>query len=277
MRKIFLVTLSSVLLFLIASNFISCSKPTSTPPVATCADKAIVITGTTTNSSSPTATDGTVSVSATGSTGFTYSNNGGAFQSAGTFTSLAAGTYTISAKDDAGCTSTKSFTVLATGCPSISVTTLNVASDKCSNNTGKITVTASGSTGFSYTINGTTYQTSNIFTALATGNYTVGVKDANGCVNSAAAFVNIAPAGPLFSNVKALMLANCAYAGCHVGATPQSGIDLSVDCTIVAQSGRIKARSVDAITSVMPPTGAMSALDKQKITDWINAGGLHSN
>jgi large repetitive protein len=442
MSKKFLIGLASILFVLSSAYFISCSKPsTDPPPAATCADKTIVINGTTTNTSGGTTTNGAITVSATGSTGFTYSVSPGtgAFQSSGSFTGLAAGTYTVTAKDDAGCTSTKSYTVAATACPTITITavltqatnataangainatatgstgltyslgtgafqasgnftgliagtyqitakdvngctnatnftvtaascpTITVAtsttqsagptatngsitvtsstgglapytfslnggafqgagvtafnnllagnytivakdqngclsastpvvvsftpcptitvsnailgSDKCTNNTGRITVTATGSTGFTYTKDGgTTYQASNIFNSLATGNFTVGVKDANGCVSSVATTVPVAAAGPLFASVKALMTANCAFAGCHAGINPPGTHDFTVDCTIVTQSARIKLRAVDANPSVMPPTGSLSTVDKQKITDWINAGGQHSN
>jgi uncharacterized membrane protein len=47
----------------------------------------------------------------------------------------------------------------------------------------------------------------------------------------------------------------------------------TVDCNIVANKDRIKARAVDASPSAMPPTGLMPASERQKITDWINAGG----
>jgi hypothetical protein len=280
MRKNLFVTLTGILILLISANFISCSKsqPDTTPPAVTCANKTIVITGTTTATSGAASTNGSITVSATGSTGFTYNNNSGAFQASGTFSNLAAGNYTIIAKDDAGCTSTKSFTVSATvACPTITISTVNIPSDKCAN-TGKITITASGSTGFNYTIDGgTTYQASNIFNSVAAGTYTIGAKDANGCVITNTATINVATAGTLFTSVKAVMLANCAFAGCHGGATPQSGINLSDDCTIVSKSARIKARAVDGNPSIMPAAGAISAADKQKITDWINAGGQNSN
>lgn len=278
MHKNISSTLFCILILITTANFISCSKADPTPPAPSCADKTIVINGTATPTSGGASANGSISVSATGSTGFTFNNNGGAFQAAGTFSNLAAGNYTITAKDDAGCTSTKSFTVAVGNCPAITISSVNIGSDKCSNNTGKITVTANGSTGFTYTINGgTSYQASNIFSSLATGNFTIGVKDANGCVSTNTTTVPVASSGPLFASVKALMLANCAFAGCHAGATPQSGIDLSIDCTIVSKSARIKARAVDANPSIMPASGAMSAADKQKIVDWINAGGQNSN
>jgi uncharacterized membrane protein len=100
----------------------------------------------------------------------------------------------------------------------------------------------------------------------------------NGCIASNTTNLPIATAGAKFSAVKSIMLASCATSGCHSGSSPQSGINLSDDCTIVNQSNRIKIRSVDGTPSFMPPGGGqLSAADKQKIVDWINAGGQHSN
>lgn len=317
----------------------------------------IVVTAAGTNVTSTTATDGTITASATGSTGFTFSINGGSFQASGNFTALAAGLYTVTAKDANGCTGTAAvvitnpscpvitvtatstqasgptatngsitatasggvaphtyskdgtnyqasavFSNLAVGnytilakdangcigtpasvavtslpCPGISISSSIVGSDKCSNNTGTVTVTASGSSGFMYKLNSGSFQSSNVFTGLATGTYTITVADANGCANTQAATVPVGPAGANFANVKAVLAANCAVTGCHAGPTPQNGLNFTDDCTIVTQGLRIKARAVDANPSVMPPTGAIPASERQKIVNWINAGGQYSN
>lgn len=76
-------------------------------------------------------------------------------------------------------------------------------------------------------------------------------------------------AGPLFSAVKTMMQANCE--SCHNNAIANGGMNWTVDCNIVANKGRIKARAVDEGT--MPPTGSLPQSDKDKITAWINAGG----
>jgi large repetitive protein len=437
MQKKLLLCFSIVAVSIVSVNFISCSKPSTTvPPVATCADKTIVITGTTTPTSGGTTTNGSITVSATGSTGFTYSLGTGAFQASGSFTSLAANTYTINAKDDAGCTSTKSFVVAASACPTITITaaitlasgpaatngainatatgstgftysigtgafqasgnftglsgnvtyqitakdqngcttttgftvnvlnapvitvtttsvpssgptatngsisasasggvapyqyslnggafqgqgafggllagsnytvvakdfngnlsasfpvtvsfapcptisiaTVIVGSELCvPANVGSITVNASGSTGLMYKLDAGGYQVSNIFNALVAGTYSVGVIDANGCTNTSSVTVNNLPQGPLFTGVKAVLAANCALSGCHVGATPQNGINFTDNCTIVSKKDRINARAV--VAGTMPPNGAISAADKQKIIDWISAGGKYSN
>ena len=240
----------------------------------------ITISSTTTNTAGPTATNGSLTATASGGVApYTYSKDAGVtFQNMGLFNNLTAGNYSIVAKDANGCLAASgNITVSSAPCPTISLSASTVGSDKCSNNNGSITVSASGSIGLMYKLNSGLFQASSIFGALPTGNYTITVRDANGCSATGTAQVNVAAAGPNFVNVKAIMTTNCAISGCHAGASPQNGINFADDCTIVAQSSRIKARAVDGVPSIMPASGAISAGDKQKIINWINAGGQHSN
>src|SRR5687767_6030232 len=75
--------------------------------------------------------------------------------------------------------------------------------------------------------------------------------------------------GPLFTAVKTLMQANCQ--SCHNSSNANGGKDWTIDCNIVANKTRIRARAVDEGT--MPPTGPLPQSEKDKITAWINAGG----
>jgi hypothetical protein len=70
----------------------------------------------------------------------------------------------------------------------------------CSHGTdGSITATASGGTGaLSYSKDGTNFQSSNVFTGLTAGNYTITVKDANKCTKNAPVTVdNCPPCNPI--------------------------------------------------------------------------------
>ena len=82
--------------------------------------------------------------------------------------------------------------------------------------------------------------------------------------------------GPLFTSVRTIVQTNCAISGCHTGSNAQNGINFSADNTIVAQKDRIKLRAVDqaGTPAQMPPSGPpLPVADRQKITDWVNAGG----
>lgn len=82
--------------------------------------------------------------------------------------------------------------------------------------------------------------------------------------------------GPLFNAVKAIVSANCALSGCHSGSNAQNGINFGDNCTIVAQSTRIKLRAVDqaGTANQMPPNAPpLSQADRNAITAWVSAGG----
>jgi len=101
----------------IISNFSACSKSDSSstppaPPADVCAGKTIVITATPAAATTPCSANGSINVTASGSTGFSFKlNSAGTYQSAGTFSAVAAGDYTIFAKDGAGCEKTVIVTV----------------------------------------------------------------------------------------------------------------------------------------------------------------------
>jgi|CXWL01.1.fsa_nt_gi hypothetical protein len=227
--------------------------------------------------------NGSITATATGATGFTYSLNGGAYQTSGTFTGLVAGSYTVTAKSSAGCLGSAQITlVAASACAAINITVTSVIV----NNTpcvtpavGKITVTATGSTGFTYNINGGAYQASNIFSALAAGNYTVGVKDANGCTKTAAAVVANAASGPLFAQMRTLISTRCNGSGCHMNGANAAGYNFDNDCSIVAKWSQINQSCVTYTMARMPksPQPFFTAAEKQKVTDWINAGHRYTD
>lgn len=259
-----------------------CTKSQSFTVNDICAIKTITITGTVVNAGpSAGSSNGSITATAAGSSGFTYQLNTGAFQASGTFTALTAGTYNITAKDADGCTKTQSFNVLFDPCigKTLAISATSTSSDKCSTTgTGTITITATGSTGFTYSINSGTFQASNIFTGLVPNTYNIAAKDVDGCIKTGSISVTEAPAGITFSGVKTIMQTSCALSGCHTGSSPAGGLNFTLDCTIVSSWDRIKARAVDAPTSMPPPPNPqLSAGDKQKILDWIAAGHRYTD
>jgi len=130
---------------------------------------------------------GSITVSATGGVGtFTYSIDGVNFGSSATFGNLAAGSYTITARDGNGCDATTIATL--TDPPLVAIQSLSSADPACfGGSNGEINITASGGTGsLSYSVdNGATFQSSGLFTSLTAGTYNIVVADANNCTATA--------------------------------------------------------------------------------------------
>ncbi len=262
-----------VLLFFITD---SCSKGGGDPPPANpCAGVTVTVAGTSTNVTTTGGTDGTISATATGGSGITFSLNNGAFQASGNFTGLAAGNYTVTAKTANGCTGTRSFSITEPGAcvgVNIVVTATSTGAVPCQTPAnGTITATATGSAGITYSIDGTNFQSSGNFTGVGPGNYTVTARTAAGCTGTVQVTVAAANAGPLFTAVRTLLDNNCV--SCHNAGNSNGGMNWAVDCNVVANKDRIKARAVDNNPSSMPPGAPLSQADKNKITNWINAGG----
>lgn len=130
----------------------------------------------------------TLTVTASGGTGaIEYSLNGSAYQASNIFSPLNAGTYTITVKDDNGCTKTLVHTIseplpLTVSCANDTVT--------CAGNQGSlIAVAAGGTTNYGFSLNGSPSQSSGNFNGLTAGIYTIEVTDANGCTVSVTALV----------------------------------------------------------------------------------------
>ncbi len=161
-------------------------------------------TATHTNITCNGAGNGTISTTATGGTStIEYSRNGGVtYFPTGNFTALAAGTYTIIAKDANNCSITTSFTiieppVLTLGAPTVTNVTCNGAND------GTISISAGGGTpGYSYQLTpGPVNNATGNFIALAAGSYTIKVTDAAGCTTNVAGIVVTQPAPLVFTLV----------------------------------------------------------------------------
>ena len=126
-------------------------------------------------------TNAVISVSATGGqANYSYSINGTTYQASNTFSNLGAGTYTIYAQDANGCIGSNTLTITQPAAIGINAVPTMIS---CAGlNNGQIFVSASGGTApLTYSINGTTFVSSNTFNGLSAGTYTVTVKDANGC------------------------------------------------------------------------------------------------
>ena len=175
-----------------------------------------VITTVTASAGSILCNGGTTSITATanasaGSPTFEYRLNSGAYQSSNVFTNVAAGTYTVTAREanNPSCTATSS-NVVVTAPDVLAASAAVTTAVAIPGGTGTVTVTATGgTTAYGYVITSgttinTTGATSGVFTGLLAGSYSFTVTDANGCTAVATrtlADAGIAQADPSVGNM----------------------------------------------------------------------------
>lgn len=137
--------------------------------------------------SCPGVNNGAVIVTASGgSAPFTFTVNPGNIVqtgATGNFSGLAPGSYTVSVSDGGGCSTTTPAPFTITAGPALT-TTANAANALCNGSaTGTITVIqpSSGTAPYQYSLDGTNWQSSNVFNGLTAGVYTVRFRESNGC------------------------------------------------------------------------------------------------
>ncbi|HXC03364.1 MAG TPA: gliding motility-associated C-terminal domain-containing protein [Bacteroidia bacterium] len=147
-----------------------------------------VVLSTQTNEACNAGTTGSAKVTASSGTApytYSWSPSGG---TAATASGLGAGTYTCTVTDANGCKQTQTATISQPS--ALSNTAPSVTNSTCGSNNGSISVTASGGTGaltYSWTPSG---GTGSAASNLASGTYTLTIKDANGCSIQLTASVN---------------------------------------------------------------------------------------
>lgn len=119
-----------------------------------------------------------INASASGGTGtLEYSIDGANFQPANQFNNVPNGTYTVTVRDANGCTKTTEATVFVTPLSG----TLQATEILCFGGTATLQVNAAnGIPPYEYRLGNGAFQSSNIFSGLTAGSYTVTIRDASG-------------------------------------------------------------------------------------------------
>ena len=121
---------------------------------------------------------------------YSYALNGGPFQSNEIFTNLSAGTHSIEVQDANGCSNLTEVIIDIPPSPlNITTASNDVSCNGLSDGAINISVTG-GIPPYSYSLNGNAFQSSNIFTNLISGTYSIEVQDINDCINSTTTTVN---------------------------------------------------------------------------------------
>jgi hypothetical protein len=156
--------------------------------------------------------------------------------------------------------------------------TINTVATKTYTVTGQnlaaVTVTSPVGQEYTYSVTalGTTgtavFQPSPIFFNIGVGTFVVTTKNTKGCSDTAQ--VTVVGYGAKYYAVKTLVQNYCGP--CHLNGTVSGGKNFDDDNSIVASWDRIRIRTVNGTPSFMPQNSQLTAVDKQKITDWVNAG-----
>jgi hypothetical protein len=133
-----------------------------------------------------------------------YNNNLVSGATSSTYSVTASGDYKVEYTDPVtGCKSYSITTVVVIGTSPASPL-VNVTQTTCTFATGTITVTASGAANETYSLDGTNFQTSTVFSGKVPGTYSVYVKNSSGCISAAtSAVINAQPATPVVSTITA--------------------------------------------------------------------------
>ncbi|WP_294732306.1 T9SS type B sorting domain-containing protein [uncultured Flavobacterium sp.] len=245
----------------------------------------------TTTVTQPTCTNpnGSIEIIAPIDTDLEYSINGIDFQTTTTFT-VTTGTYNITVKNAAGCTSISGDIIIDPAPDTPATATTTVTQPTCTDPNGIIEVTAPISIGLEYSINGIDFQTTTTFT-VATGTYNITVKNAAGCTSiSGNIVIGPAPTTPAIATT-AVTQPTCTTSGIIEVTAPIAadleysinGIDFQTSTTLTATTGiyNITVRNASGCTSItgniiIDPAPAIPATATTTITQptCTNSNGI---
>ncbi|MFV8336474.1 gliding motility-associated C-terminal domain-containing protein [Flavobacterium sp. RSP29] len=217
------------------------------------------------------------SITITTQTGVEYSLNGTTYQASNTFTGLVSGTYTLYVRntaDNTCVTSSGSATTINTiPTPPVVPTTASVTQPTCGMPLGSITITAQ--TGVEYSLNGTTYQASNLFTGLAPGTtYTLYIRSLSNttCVTSSVSTTTINPIqAVLVPTAVSVVQPTCAVPSGTIVITTQPGVAYSLNGITYQASNTFVGLAPGNYTLYVRNTTDISCLNTSTAAVIINA------
>ncbi|AWH84659.1 hypothetical protein HYN59_05780 [Flavobacterium album] len=154
----------------------------------------------------PDCTTATGSITITSPVGqdYSYSIDGGPYQSGVTFTPVAPGSHTVTVKLN-DCVSAPASQTINAQPATPPAPTLTAVQPDCTTVTGTITITNPGGTGYTYSIDGAPFQAGTTFTLVASGPHTI-TAQANGCTSLPATIIidpqPVTPAVPTLTAVQ---------------------------------------------------------------------------
>ena len=174
-------------------------------------------------------------ISITTQLGVEYSLDGTTYQSSNVFSGLTPNTYTLYVRNTADTTcltpSSVTITINAIPLPPVVPTTSSVGQPTCAIPSGRISITTQS--GVEYSLDGTSYQSSNVFSGLTPNTYTLYVRntaDATCLTPSLVAItINAIPLPPIVPTASSVVQPTCAVPSGSIVITTQLGIAYSLN------------------------------------------------
>jgi hypothetical protein len=246
--------------------YIGCSSSDDPGPVD-CTTSDFALTFNSTNPTSCSANNGTITASVAGGEGpYQFALDANAFSSTPNFTGLGAGIYQLKSKDKNGCERSVNVTLNADGSNLAATVTVSTNSG-CKTSNGSIVINASGGTGpYSFKINDGPVSSENMFGSLAAGNYTVKITDNAGCSITQSA--KVLSGIKLSVEIKTIIDASCAVTGCHVSGG--SAVSFTTLSNVISNASMIKSMTQNG---TMPKGGAKLPQEQlNAIACWVDDG-----
>ncbi len=188
--------------------------------------------------------DGSITATTTGSSITEYSIDGGnTWSGVGNFTNLGAGTYTVAYRYTNGTCPVIDTTLNLNAAGGFMVTSLAITdATACDDTDGAVTITASGAGNLEYSIDGTNWQASNVFSNLAPASYTLSMRfDDGSCESIVQIFEVDATHDLLLNNVTSSNVTSCSNTDGRIElfATSAEPLEYSIDNGVTFQTSSI--------------------------------------
>ncbi len=202
---------------ILATDALGCSAPLR---IVISQDATPTLSLVSTNNENCGSNNGGFTVLAAGGQGpYIYELSDGTFQRSPTFSNLSSGNYTVSVIDVNNCIASQPVAIQQTG--NISVNIADMRDDACNAAAGSFRIAASGGqTPYTYDL-GNGAVSSNQFSGLTAGNYSVTVADANNC--STVANININGGTAPVAAIDNIVQASCAQSTGSVSISVSGG------------------------------------------------------
>ncbi len=172
------------------------------------------------------ASSGTLTVNSPTGVGFSYSIDGINYQGSNIFSGLPQGTYSVTAKNSFGCTSSSGGYVIDAPPAPVPSPQLSASQPDCATGLGTISVSSPLGAGYTYSIDGVVFQNGTLFTGLIPSTYTILAKNADGCIAGASITVYPAPDTPAVADVT-VSQPDCSSATGTITVNSPMGVGLS--------------------------------------------------